>query len=95
VVKSTKSEQILRCKVSSSAIDHQRNRSAGDLQRSVVINSDGRRAPRLNLPGWTDEAGKRDYFGPLVVAGVFVDEQKASQLRALAGSYAFLQNLRI
>ncbi len=31
----------------------------------------------------SDEAGKGDYFGPLVVAGVFVDEQKASQLRAL------------
>ncbi len=31
----------------------------------------------------TDEAGKGDYFGPLVVAGVFVDEQTALQLRAL------------
>ena len=31
----------------------------------------------------SDETGKGDYFGPLVVAGVFVDEQKASQLRAL------------
>lgn len=31
-----------------------------------------------------DEAGKGDYFGPLVVAGIFVDEQRASQLRALA-----------
>ncbi len=31
----------------------------------------------------TDEAGKGDYFGPLVVAGVFVDEQTTPQLRAL------------
>src|SRR5215469_7208203 len=31
----------------------------------------------------TDEAGKGDYFGPLVVAGVFVDEQSAGPLRAL------------
>ena len=31
----------------------------------------------------TDEAGKGDYFGPLVVAGVFVDEQTAPQLRTL------------
>ncbi len=29
----------------------------------------------------TDEAGKGDYFGPLVVAGVYVDEQTASHLR--------------
>lgn len=31
----------------------------------------------------TDEAGKGDYFGSLVVAGVYVDEQKAAQLRAV------------
>lgn len=31
----------------------------------------------------TDEAGKGDYFGPLVVAGVFVDEDSASRLLAL------------
>jgi ribonuclease HIII len=31
----------------------------------------------------TDEVGKGDYFGPLVVAGVFVDEQRALELRAL------------
>jgi ribonuclease HIII len=28
----------------------------------------------------TDEAGKGDYFGPLVIAGVYVDEQTASHL---------------
>ena len=28
----------------------------------------------------TDEVGKGDYFGPLVIAGVYVDEQTASQL---------------
>jgi len=31
----------------------------------------------------TDEAGKGDYFGPLVVAGIYVDEHSASQLLAL------------
>lgn len=31
----------------------------------------------------TDEAGKGDYFGPLVVAGVYLDEQQATQLRSL------------
>jgi ribonuclease HIII len=31
----------------------------------------------------TDEAGKGDYFGPLVVAGVYVTEETASQLLAL------------
>lgn len=34
--------------------------------------------------GWigTDEAGKGDYFGPLVVAGVFVTEETAAELAA-------------
>jgi len=40
-------------------------------------------APPFKAHIGTDEAGKGDYFGPLVVAGVFVDEQKAPQLRAL------------
>ena len=31
----------------------------------------------------TDEAGKGDYFGPLVIAGIYVDEHSASQLQAL------------
>jgi len=31
----------------------------------------------------TDEAGKGDYFGPLVIAGVSVDEDSASRLLAL------------
>jgi len=31
----------------------------------------------------TDETGKGDYFGPLVVAGIYVDEHSASQLLAL------------
>ena len=31
----------------------------------------------------TDEAGKGDFFGPLVTAGVFVDEKAAKLLRAL------------
>ena len=32
----------------------------------------------------TDEAGKGDFFGPLVTAGVFVDERVARLLRALS-----------
>jgi ribonuclease HIII len=32
----------------------------------------------------TDEAGKGDFFGPLVTAGVFVDERVAKLLRALS-----------
>ncbi|MBU1431350.1 ribonuclease HIII, partial [Myxococcota bacterium] len=31
----------------------------------------------------TDEAGKGDYFGPLVVAGVFVQRAEIDALRAL------------
>ena len=31
----------------------------------------------------TDEAGKGDYFGPLVVAGVYVTETTATRLRAI------------
>jgi ribonuclease HIII len=39
---------------------------------------------RVRPGGWigTDEAGKGDYFGPLVVAGVHVTEDSAAQLRA-------------
>lgn len=38
-----------------------------------------------SAPGWigTDEAGKGDYFGPLVVAAVYVDDATATQLRDL------------
>ena len=31
----------------------------------------------------TDESGKGDYFGPLVIAGVYVDEKSLSKLKAL------------
>ena len=36
-------------------------------------------------PGWigTDEAGKGDYFGPLVVAGVYLDEKTAQEITHL------------
>jgi ribonuclease HIII len=41
-------------------------------------------APPENDPHiGTDEAGKGDFFGPLVTAGVFVDERLAKLLRAL------------
>ena len=41
-------------------------------------------APPENDPHiGTDEAGKGDFFGPLVTAGVFVDERVAKLLRAL------------
>jgi len=46
------------------------------LQREAALPS-----PTFIAHIGSDEAGKGDYFGPLVVAGVFVDEQKASQLR--------------
>ena len=42
-------------------------------------------APPENEPHiGTDEAGKGDFFGPLVTAGVFVDERVAKLLRALS-----------
>ncbi|WML67576.1 MAG: Ribonuclease HIII [Methanoregula sp. SKADARSKE-2] len=31
----------------------------------------------------TDESGKGDYFGPLVVAAVYIDEQSAAELRTI------------
>ena len=41
-------------------------------------------APPENEPHiGTDEAGKGDFFGPLVTAGVYVDERAAKLLRAL------------
>jgi ribonuclease HIII len=43
------------------------------------------KAPPENEPHiGTDEAGKGDFFGPLVTAGVFVDERVAKLLRALS-----------
>ena len=41
-----------------------------------------RRRPRANL-GWigTDESGKGDYFGPLVIAGVYLDKNAGEQLK--------------
>ncbi|MFC1906778.1 ribonuclease HIII [Chloroflexota bacterium] len=40
--------------------------------------------PSLGFPIiGTDESGKGDYFGPLVAAGVYVDENSASKLKAL------------
>ena len=43
-----------------------------------------REAPPENEPHiGTDEAGKGDFFGPLVTAGVFVDDRVAQLLRAL------------
>lgn len=46
--------------------------------------SPGAAAPPENEPHiGTDEAGKGDFFGPLVTAGVYVDEKAAKLLRAL------------
>jgi len=44
-----------------------------------------REAPPENEPHiGTDEAGKGDFFGPLVTAGVYVDDRVAKLLRALS-----------
>jgi ribonuclease HIII len=40
--------------------------------------------PEIEAHIGTDEAGKGDFFGPLVTAGVFVDERVATLLRALS-----------
>lgn len=53
------------------------------LEATPEKTSKGTMAPPFKAHIGTDEAGKGDYFGPLVVAGIFVDEQKAPQLRAL------------
>jgi ribonuclease HIII len=46
--------------------------------------SGGPEAPSENEPHiGTDEAGKGDFFGPLVTAGVYVDERTAALLRTL------------
>lgn len=39
--------------------------------------------PQLSTRIGTDESGKGDYFGPLVIAGVFVDENTERELYAL------------
>jgi ribonuclease HIII len=53
------------------------------LEATPEKTPEGTMAPPFKAHIGMDEAGKGDYFGPLVVAGVFVDEQKAPQLRAL------------
>lgn len=42
-------------------------------------------SPLLEIDTWigTDESGKGDFFGPLVIAAVLVDRQKAKDLRAM------------
>lgn len=55
------------------------------IQSSFVETSPGE--PATNFSGVAriglDESGKGDYFGPLVIAAVFVDEQTEPQLNAL------------
>ena len=53
------------------------------LEATPEKTPEGTMVPPFKAHIGTDEAGKGDYFGPLVVAGVFVDEQTAPQLRAL------------
>jgi ribonuclease HIII len=43
----------------------------------TIINTTG--VPRIGL----DESGKGDYFGPLVIGAVYVDERTESRLKAL------------
>jgi ribonuclease HIII len=51
---------------------------------AVAATSGAAEAPSENEPHiGTDEAGKGDFFGPLVTAGVYVDERAAKLLRAL------------
>lgn len=53
-------------------------------QAAAQATSAASAAPSENEPHiGTDEAGKGDFFGPLVTAGVFVDDRVAKLLRAL------------
>jgi ribonuclease HIII len=57
---------------------------APKYQPASAAASTGIEAPPENEPHiGTDEAGKGDFFGPLVTAGVYVDEKAAKLLRAL------------
>jgi ribonuclease HIII len=54
------------------------------IEGQGILNSEGNgKAVELGFPViGTDESGKGDYFGPLVSAGVYVDEQSANELIA-------------
>ncbi len=54
---------------------------AADLPGMPVVASTGAGAPMPH--GGSDESGKGDYFGPLVVACCYVDEELAEKLRNL------------
>ena len=55
------------------------NRSAPRSTTSASAEPPSENEPHIG----TDEAGKGDFFGPLVTAGVFVDERTAKLLRTL------------
>ena len=57
-----------------------KKRASADTTASVPGEAPPENEPHIG----TDEAGKGDFFGPLVTAGVFVDERVAKLLRALS-----------
>lgn len=57
--------------------------ASNDSESNVSQNIKGR-SPKLCFPYvGTDESGKGDYFGPLVVAGVLVNKETGTALKAL------------
>jgi ribonuclease HIII len=57
-----------------------KKRVAADPKPSASAEAPPENEPHIG----TDEAGKGDFFGPLVTAGVFVDDRVAKLLRALS-----------
>ena len=57
-----------------------KKRVAAHLTASATADAPPENEPHIG----TDEAGKGDFFGPLVTAGVYVDERVAKLLRALS-----------
>ena len=62
----------------------QSSRSEGDFARSAVRVDDAAGASALPRGKWagSDESGKGDFFGPLVVSAVVVDDSTAAKLAA-------------
>jgi ribonuclease HIII len=57
-----------------------------EAEESSALKRRATKAPQANIPFphiGTDESGKGDYFGPMVIAGIWVDERIKAKLEAM------------
>ncbi len=70
-------KEMLALHKKSSTADFKKNKITSRTTNSI------KEIPHLSKRIGTDESGKGDYFGPLVIAGVYVDEKIEKQLESL------------